>query len=159
MDGQPAASEVSADQTTDDSYQNQYSQQETFPLLWNQQGEGPTLNIRRKNSINRCLRCWKAVAACLNPFTLYTRFVDFMSCSFLLAAIPCWCLAWILYYQFGNPHLDFLPGEATLSWWFNFIGKDGLSKSELCFLLLFKNQCEALNSALCRQAPNDSSHC
>jgi hypothetical protein len=41
-------------------------------------------------------------------------------------AIPLFMAALVLYYPIGNPRFDFLPGEATLSWWFNFLGRQTL---------------------------------
>ena len=39
---------------------------------------------------------------------------------FVWLGIPLSLAAWVLFYWLGNPKLDFLPGEATLSWWCNF---------------------------------------
>ena len=87
------------------------------PLL--QRVAGRTF-IRKKSKFRRCC---SSIAQCLNPFTLLHRFIDWMTYSFLLLAFPSLIMGWILYYYFGNPSLDFLPGTATLSWWFNFAGK------------------------------------
>ena len=46
---------------------------------------------------------------------------------FCFAAIPLFVVAWILFYYLGNPHFQFLPGSTTLSWWFNFTGRQLLT--------------------------------
>jgi hypothetical protein len=37
--------------------------------------------------------------------------------------IPALIISWILFYLLGNPEWDFLPGQVTLSWWLNFLGR------------------------------------
>lgn len=44
--------------------------------------------------------------------------------SFLVyLGLPLFATALILYYGLNNPELDFLPGDAKLSWWCNFLGR------------------------------------
>jgi hypothetical protein len=42
-------------------------------------------------------------------------------------ALPLFLAGIFLYYPLGNPRFDFLPGEATLSWWCDFLGRQTLT--------------------------------
>ena len=48
--------------------------------------------------------------------------------------VPGVILAFILYYHFGNPELDFLPGDASLSWWCLFLARQAVM-AELSILI------------------------
>jgi hypothetical protein len=67
---------------------------------------------------------FKRVQELLNPVKLLCDFFYWITHSTLLVAIPLFVIAGILFYKCGNPKPpEFLPGSATLSWWFNFVGK------------------------------------
>ncbi|KAG7359816.1 mechanosensitive ion channel [Nitzschia inconspicua] len=60
----------------------------------------------------------------IDPSTIATRICRWFLRSTLMLAIPLFIAAWILFYYCGNPlPPEFLPGSATLSWWFNFTGR------------------------------------
>lgn len=44
-------------------------------------------------------------------------------CWLLIFAALLAGLAWILYYSFGNPKVDAIPGNASLSWWCNWFAR------------------------------------
>jgi hypothetical protein len=64
---------------------------------------------------------------CLNPINVIKRIFHILFHSTLVLSIPFFGIAWILFYHIGNPQLDFLPGEATISWWLNFFGMFSLA--------------------------------
>jgi hypothetical protein len=99
---------------------------ESLPLLNDEKTEYSSVSQRRQLARkNKAKRNWKKIRDYLNPMNIVRRFCHLLSRSFLLLAIPLFVTAWILFYPFGNPSLDFLPGAATLSWWFNFVGMFG----------------------------------
>lgn len=71
---------------------------------------------------NKKKQRWKQIRAYLNPLNIGKRICYLLFHSFLTISIPLFCAAWFIFYHLGNPSLDLLPGEATLSWWLNFIG-------------------------------------
>jgi hypothetical protein len=93
----------------------------------NQQHYGSTVrDMRRARRKSR--RFWRKIGRCctecLHPVRILQRIVAiFESAHFLWLSLPLFAAAWILYYYFGNPELDFMPGNATVSWWFNFLGR------------------------------------
>jgi len=62
-------------------------------------------------------RRMKRLTNCLNPCEVFYRLLFVLSHSTLVISIPCFIVAWILYHYLGDPSLDFMPGNATLSWW------------------------------------------
>jgi hypothetical protein len=93
----------------------------------NQQHYGSTVrDMRRARRHSR--RFWRKVARCYTecfyPVRNLRRIVGvFEAAYFLWLSLPLFASAWILYYYFGNPELDFMPGNATISWWLNFLGR------------------------------------
>jgi len=91
----------------------------------NQSGGGgsPAVILKRK-TLSKWRRFQRRVCAGSSPVEILRSFVcTILSSLVVLAAIPCFVVAWILYYPLGNPELEFLPGDATVSWWFNFTGR------------------------------------
>ena len=106
---------------------------QSHPLLPTQQSQYGSVNMLpdQKPKIYDS-RGWKALTKCfdrlrngtLNWKSFGKRFFDKIVCSYLVfIGFPLFGLAWILFYQLGNPELDFLPGRARLSWWCNFLGR------------------------------------
>jgi hypothetical protein len=75
---------------------------------------------------------WTTVKTCLDPTKFPRRLMDWLKGSFLLLAIPFWIIALFLFDEYENVELDFLPGNATLSWWANFIGKASIARRCAC---------------------------
>jgi len=70
----------------------------------------------QERRMKRLMKCW-------NPCEIFYRLLFVLSHSTLVISIPFFIMAWILYYYLGNPSLDFMPGNATLSWWLDFLGR------------------------------------
>ncbi|KAL3920631.1 MAG: hypothetical protein SGILL_003161 [Bacillariaceae sp.] len=101
---------------------------ESLPLLSGDDdsgGQSPTLLDRQWRARQMLVKTkFKRVQEMLNPVQLACDFFHWITHSTLLLAIPLFVIACILFYQCGNPKPpEFLPGEATLSWWFNFVGR------------------------------------
>eukprot|EP00934_Nitzschia_sp_Nitz4_P008165 Nitzschia sp. Nitz4//scaffold56_size114212//30547//37556//NITZ4_003939-RA/size114212-augustus-gene-0.81-mRNA-1//-1//CDS//3329554673//8155//frame0 len=99
---------------------------EKAPLLQKQRSVGSSIahikeKLRRAHDGHPtfCQRC----ADVFHPVRVCTRLWDWLSGSTLVIAIPMFILSWCLYYEWGNPELDFLPGNEFLSWWLNFAGR------------------------------------
>jgi hypothetical protein len=92
-----------------------------------QQHYGSTVRAMRR-SRRKSRRFWRKVGRCytecFHPLRNLQRILAvFESAYFLWLSLPLFATAWILYYYVGNPKLDFMPGNATISWWTNFIGR------------------------------------
>jgi len=77
---------------------------------------------------------WQRAKDCCNHFPLLT--VLFQGLQFALVAwvaSPLAMIAFVLYYYADDPDLDFLPGEATLSWWLNFAARLCVTLGMACF--------------------------
>jgi hypothetical protein len=100
---------------------------ESLPLLGGDSSDGQPprlsdLQWRAKQLLVK--NKFKRVQELLNPVKLLCDFFYWITHSTLLVAIPLFVIAGILFYKCGNPKPpEFLPGSATLSWWFNFVGK------------------------------------
>lgn len=66
---------------------------------------------------------WKKVKRCINPIKLIEGLFYILYSGTFMISIPCFLLSAFLFYNVGNPELDFLPGQATVSWWLNFLGR------------------------------------
>ena len=75
---------------------------------------------RRNSAKQRC----RSILSCLNPWNIIVGLLRLILQPFLVWGFPFYASAWVLFYELGNPELDFLPGKATLSWWCNFVGKN-----------------------------------
>jgi hypothetical protein len=59
-----------------------------------------------------------------DPSRAFRLFCRALNVSLMLwIAVPLSMAAFILYYYADDPEVDFLPGEETLSWWFNFAAR------------------------------------
>ena len=60
-----------------------------------------------------------------NPhYLLHIFHQNVMHSLVMYIALPCFALAWVLFYYVGNPTFDFLPDYAQrVSWWLNFLGR------------------------------------
>ena len=85
-----------------------------------------TLHAKRSELKKTTASCWRRFA--VRPAILAEQFYKRVLCSwFLLSSLPLFGLAWILYYGFGNPVLEFLPGGVSLAWWLDFVGRQILT--------------------------------
>jgi len=107
--------------------EGQVSAHESLPLL---AGEGssdhlPSVSERQWRAKQLLMKKkWKKLSECLNPLRILKNFFVWFIRSSLMYAIPMFVTAWILFYYCGNPSPpEFFPGSATLSWWFNFVGR------------------------------------
>jgi hypothetical protein len=71
-------------------------------------------------------RRWNAAVGCIHPKEIGFAIIHWFTHSTMIPSLFLFVGAWILYYEAGNPSLDFLPGHATVSWWFNFVGRQML---------------------------------
>ena len=64
------------------------------------------------------------LAEVINPVACVRGLVRFLVAStFPFVILPAVLSAALLYYKLGNPSLEFLPGDASLSWWLLFIAR------------------------------------
>ncbi len=67
------------------------------------------------------------LAEIFNPVACMRGLLRFLFASTLpFVILPAVLVASLLYYQMGNPSIEFLPGEASLSWWLLFIARQAL---------------------------------
>lgn len=99
---------------------------ESLPLLSPMErydGGSSTTTARRRAAAGRAKQFWKNFRKCMNPIRWIRHIIYLFFHSFLVLALPCLTVSWVSYYHLGNPDMpDFMPGEATLSWWLNFFG-------------------------------------
>ena len=121
---------LTGDETEDEQEQEDedHDKGESLPLLSKDAtdyGNGPTISERqlkarkvlKRSHLNR-------IRELLNPKKVFEFMCRYIVHSTLPICIPLFAIAWILFYYCGNPPPpDFLPGTATLSWWFNFTGE------------------------------------
>lgn len=99
---------------------------ETHPLLLDQMEQGYSstpYQLLQEARRNGAKRRFKRIFACLNPLNIIKGLLRITLLPFLAWALPLFVTSWILFYKCGNPSLEFLPGDATISWWLNFIGR------------------------------------
>ena len=124
--------------TTDDEQDDGKVQQddanengETLPLLStdvSDYGDGPTISERQLKARKVLKRSsFQRIREMLSPKKVLKIIWRYILHSSLTVCIPLFVIAWILFYYCGNPPPpDFLPGSATLAWWFNFTGNSTL---------------------------------
>lgn len=97
---------------------------ENKPLLGEKRDAAAIIMERRRLAQQRRSEMrWRQIRSCFNPCKMMERILHAIFESTLVVSIPFFIIAGILFYHVGNPELDFLPGNATISWWFNFFGK------------------------------------
>lgn len=64
---------------------------------------------------------WRRMKRRLNPVLLMKRLFAWFMQSTFLAVIPLVIMSWVLIRYLGNPELEFLPGNITFSWCFDFM--------------------------------------
>jgi hypothetical protein len=116
----------------------------------NQQHYGSTVREMRR-ARRKSRRFWRKVGycytECLHPVRNLKRILAIIeSAYFLLLSLPLFAAAWILYYYFGNPTLDFMPGQGTVAWWLNFVGRQMLTLELARATEWFVIDCFALGS-------------
>jgi len=73
--------------------------------------------LLEKNIVKRCRML-------LNPYHLFQELFRWFLNSILIRTIPLFVVAIILFYMFGNPSTpDYIPGDITVSWLFDFVGR------------------------------------
>lgn len=103
--------------------EERYHTNDGLPMLSRQSSGHSTIKARRKLARKRRKkRRLYVILNILNPFNIIRGIIGLILRSFLPLACPFFIAAWVLYYYMGNPTPDFLPGNATLSWWLNFFG-------------------------------------
>lgn len=94
----------------------------------------PETSFDQSNAQSTNTRGWKWLRDCCNPWSMMTIFFHALRVSFIAwMAIPLAVFAHILYYYMDDPDLDFLPGDATLSWWLNFAARLCVTLGLTCF--------------------------
>ena len=84
-----------------------------------------------KTQRHRLKKNWRR--SCFKNLTRNPLFVlDFlyhrvMKSCYLWVALPLFAIAWIVYYGAGNPIPEFLPGQVSLAWWLDFVGRQVLT--------------------------------
>jgi hypothetical protein len=124
------AASVGSDSVLSPSVSNENLPMSVDPLLGGesrQQHYGSTVQEMRR-ARRKSRRFWRKSSRfwieCCNPVRNFQRFAHLVrSAYFLWMSLPLFAVAWVLYYYFGNPKLDFMPGDATVSWWMDFIGR------------------------------------
>jgi hypothetical protein len=89
-------------------------------------GSGLCISERQRKKWKKSMQqvCWW-----LHPWHVIQLLLQTMQHSWaVLVGLPAAIVAWVLYYYIDNPELDFLPGQASLSWWINF------SSRQICTL-------------------------
>ena len=99
---------------------------ESHPLLGGNPADRynstPYERVQEARRIKEKQHC-RRVLSCLNPLNIIKRALRLLILPFSIWALPIFVVGWILFYKLGNPELDFLPGEATVSWWLIFFCK------------------------------------
>merc|ERR1712238_609534 len=73
--------------------------------------------LHEKNIVKRCRMI-------LNPYHLFQGLFRWFLNSILIKTIPLFVVAIILFYMFDNPSTpDYIPGDITVSWIFDFVGR------------------------------------
>ena len=90
-------------------------------------GGGGRRGLTRQRSMARFTK-WKKIKHCcghyLHPIKILRLIARAVMSSWTISlALPALALAFFLYYQIGNPKLDFMPGDATLAWWILFAAR------------------------------------
>jgi hypothetical protein len=50
-----------------------------------------------------------------------------MHSHIITIALPFFVASWIMFYNFGNPIIEWLPGGVSLAWWFDFFGRQTIT--------------------------------
>mmetsp|Transcript_2475 Transcript_2475/g.3328 ORF Transcript_2475/g.3328 Transcript_2475/m.3328 type:complete len:853 (-) Transcript_2475:193-2751(-) len=69
---------------------------------------------------NRTYRICQSFRYILDPGFVMRSLIEFLIFRVLLVMVPCLSIAGILFYKLGNPVVDFLPLQASISWWLIF---------------------------------------
>jgi hypothetical protein len=80
--------------------------------------------LSRKKKKSRWQRLRERIIKMLDPRRLLGMLgTCLMNSYFLLGSIPIFFFSWVLFFYLNNPSFDFLPGNASLAWWVNFMGR------------------------------------
>jgi len=95
---------------------------------------GPMVPARRSASpIPTGWRLWwrrqkRKLSDRCHPMQLFRRSFHFLKGSFIICvSLPLCIMAMVLFYGLGNPELFWMPGQAKLSWWFNFAARQAVT--------------------------------
>jgi hypothetical protein len=78
--------------------------------------------LNRKTVPRPWRRVRKYLRMCCYPVEALKSFRDLLLTSYAVTlGLPCFFVSLWLFNVMGNPYLDFLPGQASLAWWLNFV--------------------------------------
>lgn len=91
----------------------------TNPHNWHRPKKDSSLHdYKKKHWFPRPVR---EFCAMVHPYRVARNCHDILEQSFFLwIGFPCLLTSWCLFYLLGDPEWEFLPGSATLAWWFLF---------------------------------------
>lgn len=130
-----------SDNGNDDDNNNDDTNQETLPLRsspdLNSYGSSNNNNnnnnnhnsangrrLQRKKKQPKWLKFRQRLWEWLHPGRLLVLLGSTLEQAyFLLISVPIFFISWILYQYCDNPTFNFLPGNASLAWWFNLLGR------------------------------------
>eukprot|EP00977_Amphora_coffeiformis_P004440 scaffold945_cov170-Amphora_coffeaeformis.AAC.20 len=87
-------------------------------------GNNNNMRLARKKKKSN----WEKMRARICHFLHPVRLIRLLSRTlesayFAMASIPIFFVSWVLYQYLDNPSFDFLPGNASLAWWVNLLGR------------------------------------
>lgn len=94
----------------------QYTRASTVPTTRRTSKQPPKRGVLRFFQLQNA-----ALKQALHPRIVCAKIAFFLRTTFLFIMAPCLALAYALYYHMGNPTIQFLPLDATVSWWLVFI--------------------------------------
>lgn len=85
---------------------------------------GNNMRLARKKKKTNWQKMRQRVCYFFHPERLIASFCRTMeSAYFVMASVPIFFSSWLLYQYLDNPSFDFLPGDASLAWWVNLVGR------------------------------------
>ena len=87
-------------------------------------GSGNNRRLSRKKKRSH----WQKMRECISRFLDPRRLLILLcrtaeSAWFFMASVPIFFFSWVLYQYLDNPRFDYLPGNASLAWWVNLLGR------------------------------------
>jgi hypothetical protein len=135
--------EIEDESTTGYSYSQASTEDEDapmLPILVGDEGQGygsvkqnqakrkKKRKKKRKPWYRRCQPRSQGILEIVNPVTLAKGILRFLfGSSFTYVSVPCLLAAFLFFYFMGDPEFDFLPGNATASWWFLFGARQAIT--------------------------------
>ena len=112
------SSHASTSKGQTNSHSVPHSHKKTSPMMMN-------AKHARQKAANNKKRSKLLLWALCHPWLLVQSIIRFLWYQTLLFSVtlPCVLLSALFFYVLSNPTWSFLPGHASVSWWFNFIGR------------------------------------